>query len=78
MYGEDDRNQATFTEDDIAQIEDGFWLGRKWAWEVSQSYENPINLYLEEPGKARLEIYGFRGNFVDLPKLKQSRLSLPE
>ena len=78
LYGEDDRNQAIFSEDDIAQIEDGFWLGRKWAWEVSQSYENPINLYLEEPGKAKLEIYGFRGNFVDLPKIKQSRLSLPE
>ena len=58
IYGEDDRNMEEFGPDDEAQIEDGLWLGRKWFWKNSDRYPYPIHLYLEEPGHARLEVFG--------------------
>lgn len=58
IYGEDDRNVEEFGPDDEAQIEDGLWLGRKWFWKNSDRYPYPIHLYLEELGRARLEVYG--------------------
>lgn len=58
VYGEDDRNISTFGPDDLAQIEDGYWLGRRWFWKNSENYPYPIHLYMEVPGKIQLEVFG--------------------
>ncbi|MDX2247013.1 MAG: hypothetical protein SF052_09575 [Bacteroidia bacterium] len=58
VYGEDDRNTAAFGPDDLAQIEDGYWMGRRWFWKNSDNYPYPVHLYMETPGKIKLEVFG--------------------
>ncbi|MEL6675836.1 MAG: hypothetical protein AAFR61_26750 [Bacteroidota bacterium] len=59
LYGIDDRQKAYFGEDDVAQVEDGFWPGRIWAWGNTDSYPFPIHLYMDEDRQVKLLIAGF-------------------
>jgi hypothetical protein len=70
LYGEDDYNQGRFNTDDQIQLEEGYWFGRTWAWQVSNSYVLPMQIYMKDPGIVRLEIFGIKGNFVDSPSQK--------
>jgi len=60
IYGEDDYHQTEFNEDDEAQVEDGLWLGRKWAWGNTDSYAFPLHLYMDKPGNLNLTLFGVR------------------
>ncbi|MEZ4829403.1 MAG: hypothetical protein R3C61_24435 [Bacteroidia bacterium] len=73
VYGEDDRNTAVFGPDDLAQMEDGYWLGRRWFWKNSENYPYPVHLYMETPGKIRLEIFGILPEPVTDPENDQER-----
>ncbi|MEM7369352.1 MAG: hypothetical protein AAF587_12185 [Bacteroidota bacterium] len=58
VLGEDDDHQETFGPEDEAQIEDGYWLGRKWFWKNTDSYGHAVHLYMEKAGKVHLCIWG--------------------
>ncbi len=60
VYGEDDEMKGEFSEDDEAQVEDGLWLGRKWAWGNTNSYAYPLHLFMDKPGDLNLVIFGVR------------------
>lgn len=60
IYGEDDTNKAEFDDDDKAQVEDGLWLGRRWAWGNTDSYAYPLHLFMDKPGDINLVVYGIR------------------
>jgi hypothetical protein len=58
VMGEDDSHLEEFSPDDLAQIEDGHWLGRQWTWKNTDAYAYGAHLYLDRPGKATLCIFG--------------------
>ena len=60
VMGEDDRNNDYFDKDDEAQVEDGFWPGRIWAWQVSHRYAFPVNIYMDKPGEVKMLICGLK------------------
>ena len=60
VMGEDDRNNTYFDKDDEAQVEDGFWPGRIWAWHVSHRYAFPVNIYMDKPGQVSMLICGLK------------------
>ncbi|MEZ4774350.1 MAG: hypothetical protein R3D00_14290 [Bacteroidia bacterium] len=73
VYGEDDRNISAFGTDDLAQIEDGYWLGRRWFWKNSENYPYPIHLYMEVPGKIQLEVFGVLPEPITDPEVKTTQ-----
>lgn len=58
LYGEDDGHHAAFTDSDLAEVEDGFWRGRRWFWGNTDRYAYPVQLYMKEPGEVNLLVYG--------------------
>lgn len=60
VYGEDDFHRREFDEDDEAQVEDGLWLGRTWAWGNTHDYAYPLHLFMDQPGKVQLMVFGIR------------------
>ena len=44
--------------DDLVQIRDGVWKGRRWSWQNTDSYAYPVHLYMHQPGKISLVICG--------------------
>lgn len=60
FYSEDDTGRGVFTQDDAAQIEDGIWEGRVWAWKKTDSYAHPVHLYMETPDQVEFVLWGVR------------------
>jgi len=58
--GEDDQHLRQLTPDDEAQLEDGFWTGRRWLWGNTDRYAAPVRLTSEQAGFATLEIWNLR------------------
>lgn len=55
--GEDDAHRRTLTPDDEAQLEDGFWTGRRWLWGNTDRYASPLRLVSTRPGYATLSVW---------------------
>ncbi|MDX1909237.1 MAG: hypothetical protein SF053_19520 [Bacteroidia bacterium] len=58
VMGEDDEGLEGFGPDDAAQIEDGCWTGRRWLWKRSEAYAYPVHLFMAQPGKVWLVLFG--------------------
>jgi hypothetical protein len=58
--GEDDAHRQGLNPDDEAQLEDGFWTGRRWLWGNTDRYASPVRLSSERAGFATLEIWNVR------------------
>ncbi|RMG56977.1 MAG: hypothetical protein D6722_25560, partial [Bacteroidetes bacterium] len=58
ILGEDDEHRGAFSLDDTAQVEDGYWTGRRWTRQNTDRYAYPVLLYLESPWQVRFWILG--------------------
>jgi hypothetical protein len=62
--GEDDNHQEGFDSDDLAQIEDGHWMGRTWSWKNTDAYAYGAHLFMEQPGTVKLCIFGLEHTYA--------------
>ena len=68
-FGEDDRHIGAFSLDDEAQIEDGHWIGRRWAWGNTDAYAHPVQIFMDQAGEITLGLYGLAPKTVNDPTL---------
>lgn len=64
VYGEDDLHRTLLNDDDLSQIEDGLWLGRKYTWQNTDFYAYPLYLYMDQAQQIQLVMCGLSPELV--------------